>query len=81
MINIDYNTLAITWVEWNEVPSITELMDEMDRNGIDWDYDNWNSYLQHHYNLNINIRFGVNNEWGLQFNNIEEMDLFIINFL
>ena len=56
-VTIDYDKLYIKWDCWDDVPMIADLFNKMNDESYEWhEYKaNLKSFLQQHYNLNINI--------------------------
>ena len=82
-IHIDYKNLQIIWNEWYDIPpGMNTLLNNMRNNNFKWIEHNWNIFFLEHYGLNINVVFAHDNFYYLlNFKNLAELDLFIMNFL
>lgn len=94
-LKIDYDKLVSLFDNWNDVPKIWDLLNEMEKNGFEWWDNNLGEYLRQYYNLNISVIYmhistkiqtfisseTIYEGHGMQFANKEEMSLFVINFM
>ena len=81
-IGIYHDMQCVMFRYFKDVPLIDELIEKMFDNGFNWQYNNWNTYLNTYYGLNIDIVF----KWFigkmlLEFGNSNDMDIFILHFM